>query len=72
MGKTKQWWHDNWFDVVMFGLRTLGTVGMIFGAYVGAKKGVEEAFDINRLEVTICKDDGETKEELPVVEVSEF
>jgi len=72
MGKIKQWWHDNWVEVSLLGLKALGVAGMIFGAYTGAKKGVEEAFDINHLEVTICKDDGETKEELPVVEVSEF
>ena len=68
----KKWWHDNWLEVALFGLKTLGTVGMIFGAYVGAKKGVEEAFDINRLEVKLYKsEDGEDKE-LPVVEVSKF
>lgn len=72
MSKMKQWWHGNWFEVTMFGLRALGTVGMIFGAYVGAKKGVEEAFDINRLEVKLYKsEDGEDKE-LPVVEVCKF
>ncbi len=72
MDKLKKWWHDNWFDVTIAGLRALGTVGMIFGAYAGAKRGVETAFDINRIEVTICKEDENGKEKLPVVEVSEF
>lgn len=72
MNKLKKWWHDNWFDVAIAGCRMLGTIGMIFGAYYGAKKGVEEAFDINRLEVTIYKEDENGKEEVPSVEVSEF
>ena len=72
MNKFKKWWSDHWFDVTLTGFRLLGTIGMVFGAYAGAKKGVEEAFDINRLDVTIYKDDGENKEELPVVEVSKF
>lgn len=72
MEKLKQWLYDNWFDVAIVGCRMLGTVGMIFGAYFGAKKGVEAAFSINQLEVPICKEDETGKEELPVVEVSKF
>ena len=53
MGKIKQWWCDNWFEVAMFGLRVLGTVGMIFGAYVGAKKGVEQSFNLSKANFTI-------------------
>lgn len=53
MGKLKQWWHDNWFDVAIAGFRMLGTVGMIFGAYFGAKKGVDESFNLSKAHFTI-------------------
>ena len=72
MGKLKKWWHDNWLGIGLFGLKALGTVGMIFGAYAGAKRGVAEAFDINRLEVRLYKSEDGEDEELPVVEVSKF